>query len=236
MTTPADLIKGALLDIGVLGEDESPSASQTTDGLLYLSGLIDEWSNEGAPIFSNTAFIKVPTGATAYTFGDGGAWDSGSGVVPVEITGLRWGSTLNTLYDIQKIRYSDYTLLSDRNVTTDTQPLYYAVEYNNPSPLHTIAFYNVPTTGYLIMFALCRLTTGTLASTTVLSMPAAYYRALRLNLAVELMPQYGKMNQLVISLADKAKYEIIKRNMTNRPVRVDLGLPLLNTRGDILNG
>lgn len=237
MTTPVDLIKRALLDIQELGEGESPSAAQTTDGLAYLNDLIEAWSVEGAPIYTNTAFIKTATGAGSYTFGDGGTWNTGTGYVPIEITSMTWSTDLQTFYDIQFISYEEWLLLPNHTTTTSTQPQYYTVQYNNPSPWHTVTFYNRPSTGYLTALALCKLTSGAFTSTTVLSLPTGYDRALRLALAVEFMPQYGKNNPLLIQMADKAKRDIMSRNLTNRPVRMNLGLPTVGaSRSNILLG
>ena len=56
-------------------------------------------------------------------------------------------------------------------------------------------------------------------------LPNGYERALRLNLAVELMPEYGVQNQMIYGLAKEAKAGIKRANHTPEVMSFDAEIP-----------
>lgn len=67
MSTNADFFRDALRLIGVLGENDSVSAEQGADMLVYFNDLLEELRNDGIelgvePQSSTTATLSVPEG------------------------------------------------------------------------------------------------------------------------------------------------------------------------------
>ena len=54
MATARDYITSSLKEIGVLGEQETPTAAQSADGLEALNDLIDQWAAIRLQIYSIT--------------------------------------------------------------------------------------------------------------------------------------------------------------------------------------
>jgi hypothetical protein len=141
-------------------------------------------------------------------------------------------SVLSAYFSLNSIDYSPITILSreqyesigDKTLSVDIPS---AIYVNYTYPLATVYVYPVPTSGVLNIASNKPLTELALL-TTVLSMPKGYERMLRLNLASEMMAQYGTLSQKIIVDAQKAKDDIQRTNAANRKVRCGLGLPTLN--------
>jgi hypothetical protein len=70
MSTPFDIISGALKDIGALEAGEVPNADSAQDALIMLNGIVDQWSNEEMMVFNMTEIIfNVNPGQVQYTIG-----------------------------------------------------------------------------------------------------------------------------------------------------------------------
>lgn len=70
MSTPFDIISGALKDIGALEAGETPTADSAQDALIMLNGIVDQWSNEEMMVFNMTEIIfNVNPGQVQYTIG-----------------------------------------------------------------------------------------------------------------------------------------------------------------------
>jgi len=208
----------------------SATAQESADGLVYLNDLIQSWSNEGLTIYANTIDSFTLTGATSYTWGTGGTFNSAR---PVSVNNAYF--TLNSVdYPIEIINDQQYQTLADKTATSNMPSCVYI---NYTYPYATVYVYPVPSSGTLNLSSNKPLTEQATAAT-VLSMPQGYERALRLNLAVEMMAQYGLMNQLIMAKAAEAKSMLKTINAKNRPILTGLGLPVYGSypRNNILAG
>jgi hypothetical protein len=230
MTTALNIIERALTDLTVLEGGGSASAQESADGLIYLNDLIQSWSNEGLTIYANTVDTLTLTGAVSYTMGTGGTF---SVARPVSVKSA-YCTYSGYDYPVDIISRDQYEAIADKDATSDIPTCVYV---NYTYPYATVYVYPVPSSGTLSLSSDKPLTEQATAAT-VLSMPQGYERALRLNLAVELMPQYGLMNQAIIAMAMKAKADIKRVNAANNQVLTGLGLPTYGGmyRGNILTG
>lgn len=231
MTTALQIIERALLDLGVLEGGSSATAQESADGLVYLNDLIQSWSNENLNIYANTVDSLTVTGSVSYTMGSGGTFNVARPVT------VKSGYFTSGGYDypVDIINRDQYESIVDKDATSDIPTCVYV---NYTYPYATIYLYPVPSSGTLSLSSDKPLTEQSTAAT-VLSMPQGYERALRLNLAVELMPQYGIMNQAIIAMAMKAKADIKRINAANNQVLTGLGLPTVGSRyynGNIFTG
>lgn len=228
MTTAQNIIDRALLDLQVIEGGSAPSYQESADALVYLNDLLQAWSNEGLTIYSTTTEGFTLTGATSYTMGSGATFNTSR---PVRILSAYF--TLNSIdYPVSIINRDEYEAIADKSSTGDV-PMFIYVNYGAPNV--TIYVYPVCPSGTLNLSSEKPLSSIATLGTS-LSLPNGYERALRLALAVELMPQYGIMNQLIMANASKAKSDIKRVNSANNQVLTGLGLPVYYKKGNILDG
>ena len=74
MTQPLAIISQALLDIGAREAGESPAVDDTTEALIVLNQMLDQWANENMMIFAKNEIIhEIVGGQYIYTIGQGGS-------------------------------------------------------------------------------------------------------------------------------------------------------------------
>jgi hypothetical protein len=220
MTTSLQLITRALVDLQAIEAGVAPTAQEASDGLDYLNDLIQSLDNEDLTIYAATTDALTLTGATSYTFGTSGVLNSAR---PMSVLSAYF--TLNSIdYPITILSREQYEAIGDKTMAIDIPA---AIYVNYTFPLATVYVYPVPSSGTLNITSNKPLTELALL-TTVLSVPKGYERMLRLNLASEMMAQYGTLNQKTIVDAQKAKQDIQRTNAANRKVRCGLGLPTRN--------
>jgi hypothetical protein len=231
MTTALTIISRALLDLEVLGEGESPTSRQSSDGLAYLNDLIQSLDNEGLTINASTLDSFTLTGATSYTFGTGGVFNSAR---PVTVESAYMTVDGYDYSPVNILSRDQYDAIADKTSTGSVvDSIFITYEY----PLAKVYVYPVASSGTLNVVSKKPLTEPATAATS-LSLPVGYERMLRLLLATELMPQYGVQNQMIIQMGLKAKQDIKRVNAANSPVYTGLGLPVGSNypKGNIYNG
>ncbi len=73
MTTPLDIVNGALRSIGALASGETADAMQANDAFNTLNDMLAQWSNERLMVYYTTEVVFPITGGTyQYTIGDRG--------------------------------------------------------------------------------------------------------------------------------------------------------------------
>ena len=230
MTTALTIITRALVDLQAIEAGVAPSAQEASDGLDYLNDLIQSLDNEGLIIYAETTDALTVTGSASYTYGTGGTINAAR---PITINSAYFTLSGYDYTPVNILNRQQYEALADKNATGSIPTSIYV---NYTYPLATVYVYPVPSTGTLNLSSQKPLTEQALL-TTVLSMPKGYERMLRLNLAVEMMSQYGVQDQKIMILADNAKKDIKRVNAANNPVLTALGLPVGAQRfGNILNG
>lgn len=229
MTTALNIIERSFLDLRLMQGGGTVNAQAASDALIFLNDLIQSLDNEGLTIYQNTVDSYTLTGATSYTMGSGATINTAR---PVEITSAYFTkNSVDTALTI--ISKEQYEAIPVKTTASDIPNVMYV---NYGYPYVTLYVYPVPSSGTLNISSNKPLTELATLST-VLSLPPGYERMLRLNLDVELMPQYQKQDNLLIAQAAKAKSDIKRQNAANRKVVVGLGLPAGSPpSGNILNG
>lgn len=218
MSTANDIINRALRSLSVIGQGESADADQAADALVSLNDMVAAWANESLMLYQvSQDVIPMVPGKKDYTIGEG-SFDVNS-VRPMRIEGafIRQNGEDIPISVVDRAAYRSIAQKSTQS--TYPQWLYYDQGY----PASTIRLWEVPATSdSLYVDSLKPLTSFATLGTTV-SLPPGYERALRLNLAVELMPEYQVRNDKIDGMAREAKAGIKRTNYV--PVRaVSLGL------------
>lgn len=206
--TVHDLIKSALRLIGGLDTSEPPSADMSADGLEALNLIIDDWSSKGLLIYAVTPESFTLTGATSYTIGSGGTFNT---TRPESISGA-YVTDGGIDYPVDIIGPEQYRSISLKTAPGISDWLYYSPEY----PLGKIYIYLISSGTTLTIDSIKPLTEYASLITT-LSLPPGYKRALKFNLAVDLIPEYGRqIDPAIYQQAEDAKTSIISKNAASR--------------------
>jgi len=232
MATTKRLIESALRSIGVLASGEEAKPAELQDALLYAKQMLDSWTNETllVPALIHEQFEL--TEQNTFTIGPGGDFDtvrptlieklnireSGGHQVPVEIVGLNTWSDIPIKNNVQ------------------TFPLY--AYYTSGSPLGTLRFSAVTAAGNKLVMVSSKPIQDLPELTEEVEFPPGYERAIRLGLAMELAPEYGKPFDQVIALQYSQARKILKRTNSSTRLRdLQVDPALLQPRGyDIYNG
>lgn len=218
MTTALDIITRSLVTINAIQAGETPSAQEAADGLVSLNDLLESLANEGLTISEVGLESFSLTGATSYTIGSGGTFNTGR---PVKVTNAYY--TLGSVdYGVDILTMIEYQALSLKS-TTGSVLQAIAIDYDYP--LARIYTWPVVSSGTLNI-NMDKPFTRLAALTDVLSLQPGFERMLRLNLAAELLPEYMSVStpvaQDIISKAMAAKANIKRINNKGRVMSCDV--------------
>ena len=186
--TPLDLIRLALRDAGVNGQGQTPSAEDNNDAFLHLNMMLAQWTRKRWMVFHLVDVSKVSTGATSYTLGTGGDFNTPrtdqidsafvritSGVTPVD----RPVMVINAR--------EDYNRIVAKTVGTFPDCVFYDAAY----PTGTVYFYPVAAASiYELHLTVKAELTRFPDLTTAINLPEEYQEALLINLGVRLQLSY----------------------------------------------
>jgi hypothetical protein len=220
--TALNLITDVLLDMGVIADQESPTASQSSGALVKLNDLLESWNIDSSKNYGRTEnVIPFVSGQQIYTIGAGGDLNI---TRPDKITNAfirqNTGSPVNQ---------SDLPITVFNNSEWEEQPskfitgtFPYGVWFNMEYPLIEAHVTPIPTgSGYSLVF--WSDTIGAeLTLATVLSFPNGYKRAIKYALYMELAASYQIAIPQQIPLLYKNAMQVIENNnlqLNELPVR-----------------
>ena len=190
-TTAAALIRGALTLINVPDVDEPITPAQATNGFARLNELVDFWGVLRLTMRTQQRVVAaVVNGQATYTIGLTGDFNVARPTEIDTVNLLLTNTTPNTEIPLSELTNEAYEAIAQK---TQTNPLPTWWYYEGTIPLSQISVWPVPTddTNELVIYYPEILAQFPDLITDVL-LAAAYARALRTNLAVELAPEYGK--------------------------------------------
>ena len=217
MATANDIINRALRSLSVIGQGESADPEQAADCLVALNDLLASWANESLMLFQVVQDqIVLTPGKKDYTIGEG-AYDINA-VRPVEI--IQAFVRLNGAdYPVDVVSRDMYQRIVLKSTSTNIPTFLY---YDTGFPASTLRLWAVPSQANTLFIDSQKPLTSFSTLATAVSLPPGYERALRLNLAVELMPEFQVSNPRLDAMAREAKGGIKRVNY--RPVLADLGV------------
>jgi hypothetical protein len=206
--TVLDLIKLSLLDLGVLGEGETPSDAMANHAMTVINLLLGEWNNDPHISYTEQQSFSVVSGTASYVVGSGQTWD---GNKPLTIEKAYIQDSDGYDHPLSIIGEKEYMDIHDKDLSARPTKLY----YKPSNSTGTVYLYGEPEASYTIYIL------GPLAfteyddPTTTISLPNGYLQALRYNLDIELSPSYHvDINRLILSKAASTLDDI---KSTNRP-------------------
>lgn len=208
MATAADLIKSSLRAAGIIATGETPSSAEETDALEVLNDILEEWSNDGFTVYERTIenlTLQASTGS--YTIGSGATFNT---VRPQLILAAKFKqSGQNHEFDLRIYNDEEWAQITDKTLESG---IVEGIYYNRTVPYGTIYVWPKPDAAdTLILHSLKPLTA--LATSTSLSYPPGYKKALKYALACELSPEYGRpVDPKLEQIARDAKVALQRTN------------------------
>ncbi|MFN7185687.1 MAG: hypothetical protein ACK5VE_04895 [Alphaproteobacteria bacterium] len=235
--TALNLITDTLLDMGVIADQQTPTASQSAGALVKLNDLIESWNIDPQKLYGATQYILpfVANKAT-YTIGPSGDLNIPR---PDDIYAAFVRNTTATPSQQQDI---PITMLTDQQwadipVKGMQGTFPYAVWFNMTNPLIVAYVTPIPTGSNYSLVFWDNNANATLSLSTVLDLPPGYKRALKYGLFIELAAGYQiPVPDSISTLAVTSKLSIDRQNLqintleTSGPTRYDI---LTNTVRDL---
>jgi hypothetical protein len=213
--TALNLITDVLLDMGVIADQETPTASQSVGALTKLNDLIESWNLDPQKLYGATQYILpfVANKAT-YTIGLGGDLNI------ARPDGIYAAFVRNTTATPSQQQDVPITILTDQQwadipVKGMQSTFPFAIWFNMTYPLITAYVTPIPTgSNYSLVFWDGN-ANATLALNTVLDLPPGYKRAMKYALFIELAAGYQiEVPSSIQSLAISSKMSIDRQNAT----------------------
>lgn len=178
MATPQDLISSALRLIGVIDSGETPSTSESNDGLITLNQLVSNWSASGIPIPELTQQAVPLTGTGQYTLTPRPLLIRSAACIAGGIS-----------RELEPYTAEQWATLRDRSRSSLFAQVYF---WDAGWPSGLVRLWPIPLAGgSLELWTLQPLDSFASLSTTI-SLPPGYEQALRFALASALAPEYGR--------------------------------------------
>lgn len=224
MATTKQLIDKALRSIGVLASGEEAKPDEVQDALLYATALLESWANDGLLVYARTHetfSLSALGGGRTFTIGTGGDFNTAR---PVYIENLRLRDSGGLETPITQYSLDQYANIPIKDSVRNYPEGFY---YEPSFPLGTIYFSSIPDTGDTVYLVSMKQLSDLPALGTDTTYPPGYDRAIRLGLAIEMAPEYGKpVTPEMGAMYRDALYKLKRTNSISRvpALRVDNGL------------
>lgn len=218
MPSATQIITKALKIAGVLGESETPTAEQASDGLVSLNDMLDSWSTDETYIFTiESQTFPLVDGIKQYTIGVGGDFDTARPIMINSVVVNLDGIT----YPLQMIDAADYSTIAFKENNTGI-PQYFYCDF--AFPLANIYLYGLPSQNLTITLGIQKQLTTFANLTTQYTFPPGYNRLLNYGLAMEIAPEYGmSMSPEAQFIASEAKANVRNRNLPAPVMKTEVG-------------
>lgn len=190
MSTVADLIQDALLELGILDPVETLSAQEANIALRWLNRMIGQWNSEGLMIYTvDRQVFSLTVGQQSYTMGPGGNFNVARPVFVKMASVQNPALTQPVEIALQILTDEEWRGMAVKN-TPGTFPT--CMWANGNVPLNTLYFWPIPQSVYEVVLYTWGQTSAFSAVTDTVVFPPGYEEAIVTNLAVRLASGYSK--------------------------------------------
>lgn len=195
MATALDMIKRSMRLAGVLGEGETPTATEASDALTAFNSMLDSWSIERLMVYSMLQENFTWTAAqSSRTIGSGGNFST------TRPTRIENGYTKigGIDYPYRVVTKEFYDAIVDKTTQGSFPEVVY---YEQKSPLGVIYAWPVPSASIDIYVNSWRQLQQFTALTTDLALPAGYQYAIEYNGAIQVALEWQ------VAVRDDVRFE-----------------------------
>ncbi|MCP4988360.1 MAG: hypothetical protein GY928_20610 [Colwellia sp.] len=223
-TTARDIIRLAMLEIGILAAGETPSAEDSNDAFDKLNLVIDSWA--GNNLMQSAAIeetANISAGTNNYAIGSNQTIDTSK---PFDIISAFLRDSNSYDYGLKIIDKKEYDSKSDKTLQNKPDSLYYnpgASQQANQTG--TLYFYPTPKSAYTLHLTSMKPFTAFSDLNSNVTFPAGYKKALIEDLAINLAPMYKiPVSRELYVNAEKslAVVQNINARNTTKSIRLDL--------------
>lgn len=235
MATGQDLINRVLRGIGFIGQNVTPSSSESNQALVSINDMIAAWNRENLMPFTETRTTHSITADDGdYTWGASGDITTPARPDKLVRASRMYGSGASQLeIPLRVIRnwqeWQGYALKS----ATASVPSVVFLDASYPQA--NLYYRPIPTAVVSArLYTQTRFSALTLVAS--ISLPDGYERAIRFNAMVELAPEFRKPEAVtphLLELAAEAKGWLKSANMVPRPISCDEGVLGVNGGGGV---
>jgi hypothetical protein len=220
--TGNSVIRSALRMLGVIGEGETPSASESADVLEALNSMLDSWNTRRVNLYT-IAFSDYPlvTGTQSYTIGTGGDFNQAR-PVKIQNASILIGDAGGTpavdkvRLPLDLINSQQWSVIKSQTAQSTVPEAMYP---DYAFPLCNLRFWPVPTFSgtaprveiyyWTILAAFADLTSS-------YTLPPGYELAIKSNLALLIAPEYDQVaSQELIKTATESFDSLRALNVDN---------------------
>lgn len=218
--TANDMIQRSMRLLGALGQGETPTAQEQTDGLYALNAMLDSWSIERLMVYNVVEENFTWTGGSTYqTMGSGGNFNT---TRPSKLEN-GFSRVNNVDYPYELVSKETYDHVVAKSTVTSTFPRIIYADYGYP--LITLYAYPVPVSSLDVHFNSWKQLQSFATGTTELSLPPGYQRALEYNLAMEMSTDFSlPVPPNVAATAITAKGNIKRLNKVSMVANLDAAI------------
>lgn len=197
--TGDQIVNAALRKLAVLGDGQSPSATQLSNGTQALNAMLKTFMAKGMPLWAVTEYTVTPTATRTYTFGIGQTLNVAAPLKVLQV--LRRSSTDNSQVPMMLRTHYDYNLLSNSSAT-GTPTVFWYEPLNQTGVLHVWPTPDTDTIAnqtFVVVYQ--RPFDDMVSGTNTLDFPQMWHEAVIYGLAMRLAPEYG------IPLQDRTMFQ-----------------------------
>lgn len=202
----------ALKEIGVLAAGETPSADDSADALAALNRLVDQWASERVMIYTTTRTTwTITSGTQSYAVASGEVVNVARPMYVDHINLVDTSTSPDTEYPLSELTEAGWSGIVQKALTSALPRSWY---YNPTFPSGLISFWPAPTSTTLqgVLYAPAAIAQFS-ALTTSISLPPGYARMIVKNLALELLPSYGRQpSPALVEQAMEARLVVRRAN------------------------
>lgn len=193
--------------LGLVAQNELPSTSELTTGLLAANDVLASWSPQILPVLPISLMSFALTGGGSYTFGPGG---SGSTSRPVKIETLAVVASNGARAPVHMGTVEEWERIPDTTATGLFAAIGY---YDNAYPTSKLYLNPRPNTGSTCEMQVYLPLAPFVNLTDPVDLAPGYTRALRFALAVDIAPEFGvPVSNELAQIAADAKVSITGLN------------------------
>jgi hypothetical protein len=219
----SDLIRRAMLTLGVLGSGETPEADEASDALDTLNDMLDAWDSDGLMIYTTRIDdFPITSAKQLYTLGSGGDFNIDRPAVIDRASIVILSNPAQPLeYPIPVYTTQDWQEKVPIKNSPGNIPL--LVYDDGGFPLRNLTFWPFASDNTNFrLYSWQRLAKFT-DQVTVQSFPPGYSRAIRYNLALELASDFGvQPSATLIAFALQSLAVVKSSNPDDTQLRSDL--------------
>lgn len=218
MPSALEIITKAMKIGGMLAQNETPSSSEASDGLVSLNDLLDSWNLDETYIFTiQSETFPLVNNVNTYTIGQGADFDTDRPIIFDSVVANLQGIS----YPLKQLNAQDYADIAYKANGTGIPEFYYC---DFAFPVATIYLYGSPSSGLTLTIGKTQQLTQFADLTTQYEFPPGYNRLLNYGLALEIAPEYGMtLTQEAQFIASESKANVRNRNLGEPVMKTEVG-------------